>query len=97
MGQFPASEVCAGTRIGSNAGSCGTTLCGKQGRLEIAAEGGADRRSAKIADRPMNQSREAHPLGLAAPFPRGGTHQPELRLGGQGRCSGCLRRDRTRG
>jgi hypothetical protein len=46
-----------------------TTLCGDQGRLEIAAEGGADRRSAKNADRPINQSREAHPLGLSAPLP----------------------------
>jgi hypothetical protein len=42
------------------------------GQAEIAAEGGADRRSAKIADGPMNQSREAHPLGAAAPLPRGG-------------------------
>jgi hypothetical protein len=30
------------------------------GSAEIAAEGGADRRSAKDADRPINQSREAH-------------------------------------
>jgi hypothetical protein len=30
------------------------------GRAGIAAAGGADRRSAKNADRPMNQSREAH-------------------------------------
>jgi hypothetical protein len=36
---------------------------------EDAAAGGADRRSAKNADRPMDQSREAHPLGLAAPLP----------------------------
>jgi hypothetical protein len=36
----------------------------------IAAGGGAGRRSAKNADRPMHQSREAHPLGLAAPLPR---------------------------
>jgi hypothetical protein len=37
-----------------------TTLGGHQGRLEMAAAGGADRRSAKNADRPINQSREAH-------------------------------------
>jgi hypothetical protein len=36
------------------------TLRGNQARLEIAAEGGVDRRSAKNADRPLNQSREAH-------------------------------------
>jgi len=37
-----------------------TTLCDSQVRLEIAAVGGADRRSARNAARPMNQSREAH-------------------------------------
>src|SRR5215211_6113683 len=41
-------------------------------QAETVAGGGADRRSAKNADRPLNQSREAHPLGLAAPLPRGG-------------------------
>ena len=40
--------------------SFGITLRSNQGRLEIAAAGGADQRSAKNADRPMNQSREAH-------------------------------------
>jgi hypothetical protein len=30
------------------------------GQAQIAANGGADRRSAKNADAPMNQSREAH-------------------------------------
>jgi hypothetical protein len=43
------------------------------GRVEIAAAGGADRRSAKNADRPLNQSREA----LLAAWP---LHSPE---GGQ--------------
>jgi hypothetical protein len=33
---------------------------GSQGRLEIAAAGGADRRSAKNASAGMDQSREAH-------------------------------------
>src|SRR5919112_1171382 len=37
-----------------------STLSGYQGRVEIAAEGGAGRRAAKNADRPMNQSRETH-------------------------------------
>jgi hypothetical protein len=40
------------------------------GQALIAAAGGADRRSAKNADRPINQSREAH---LAARLP----HSPE--------------------
>jgi hypothetical protein len=57
---------------------CRSTLRGNQGTLEIAAEGGADRRSAKSADRPLNQSREAHPLGLAAPLPRRGASRPRL-------------------
>jgi len=35
---------------------------GNQGRLEMAAVDGADPRSAKGADAPLNQSREAHPL-----------------------------------
>jgi hypothetical protein len=42
------------------------------GQAEIAAAGGADRRSAKNAAAPMDQSREAHPCGAAAPLPRGG-------------------------
>jgi hypothetical protein len=43
--------------------------CKWQKGARIAAAGGADRRSAKNADRPMHQSREAHPPGLAAPLP----------------------------
>jgi hypothetical protein len=39
---------------------CGTTVSSSQVRLEIAAEGGADRRSAKNAGAGMNESREAH-------------------------------------
>jgi hypothetical protein len=39
------------------------------GQAEMAAAGGAGRRSAKTADRPLNQSREAHPFGLSAPLP----------------------------
>ncbi len=42
------------------------------GQAWTAAAGGADRRSAKNAAAPLNQSREAHPLGAAAPLPRGG-------------------------
>jgi hypothetical protein len=38
-------------------------------QAEIAAAGGAGRRSAKNADRPLNQSREALPRGAAAPLP----------------------------
>jgi hypothetical protein len=41
-------------------------------QLEIAAAGGADRRSAKNADRPMNQSREAHLAAWPLHSPRGG-------------------------
>jgi hypothetical protein len=37
-----------------------STLSSNRGRHEIAALGGAGRRSARNADRPMNQSREAH-------------------------------------
>ena len=48
------------TRRTGTARSCPSTLGGDQGRLEIAAAGGADRRSAKNAARPMNQTREAH-------------------------------------
>jgi len=49
--------------------SCGTTPGWQPGQAEIAAAGGAGRRHAKNAARPLNQSREAHPLGLAAPLP----------------------------
>jgi hypothetical protein len=52
---------------------CQTTLRGNQDRLEIAAAGGAGRRSAKNAAKPLNQSREA----LLAAWP---LHSPE---GGQ--------------
>ena len=42
------------------------------GRHGIAAEGGADRRSAKNADRPLNQSREAHLAAWPLHSPEGG-------------------------
>ena len=42
------------------------------GQAEIAAAGGADRRSAKNADRPMNQSREAHHSAWPLHSPEGG-------------------------
>jgi hypothetical protein len=44
-----------------------------QGRLEIAAAGGADQRSAKNADRPINQSREAHHSAWPLHSPEGHT------------------------
>jgi hypothetical protein len=55
--------------------SCPSTLGGDQGRLAIAAGGGADRRSAKNADGPMNQTREAHPLRPSAPLRASELHQ----------------------
>ena len=58
--------------------ACPTTLRGNQGRLEIAAEGGADRRSAKNADRPMNQSREAHRSAWPLHSPEGAMHSQAL-------------------
>jgi hypothetical protein len=48
------------------------------GQAEMAADGGADRRSAKNAARPLNQSREAHPLGLSAPLPEGASRPRSL-------------------
>jgi Uncharacterized conserved protein (DUF2203) len=50
----------------------GTTLCGNQGQAEIAAAGGAGRKSAKNADRPMHQSREAHHSAWPHHSPEGG-------------------------
>jgi hypothetical protein len=58
---------------------CGTTRSGNQGRLQTAAEGGADRRSAKNAAKPLNQSREAH-------HPARPLHAPE---GPRSGISGC--------
>jgi hypothetical protein len=57
---------------------------GNQGRREIAAAGGADRRSAKNADRPLNQSREAHLAAWPLHSPRGGTTSGDLLSGRQG-------------
>ena len=48
------------------------TLRGHRGRLEVAAAGGADRRSAKNAAGPMNQSREAHHSAWPLHSPEGG-------------------------
>jgi len=42
------------------------------GKDGIAAAGGADRRSAKNADRPLNQSREAHLAERSLHSPEGG-------------------------
>jgi hypothetical protein len=44
---------------------------------EIAAEGGADRRSAKNAAAPMDQSREAHRSARPLHSPEGG-HNPHV-------------------
>ena len=41
-------------------------------QAQIAAVGGADRRSAEIADAPMNQSREAHLAARPLHSPEGG-------------------------
>ena len=49
-----------------------TTLSGNQVRLEIAAAGGADRRSAKNASAGMNQLREAHLAERSLHSPEGG-------------------------
>jgi len=43
------------------------------GQAPIAAEGGADRRSAKNADAPINQSREAHHSARPHQSPEGAT------------------------
>jgi hypothetical protein len=43
------------------------------GQADIAAAGGAGRRSAKIADAPMNQSREAHLPARPLHSPEGGS------------------------
>jgi hypothetical protein len=58
-----------------------TTLRGNQGRLEIAAEGAADRRSAKNASAGMNQSREAHHSARPLHSPYGGMSCTEAVLG----------------
>jgi hypothetical protein len=63
-------------------------LRGSQGRLEMAAVDGADRRSAKNADAPMDQSREAHLAAWLLHSPEGiipKVYRPEFR------CSGCHR------
>jgi hypothetical protein len=53
-----------------------TTLSGYQGRLEIAAVGGAGRRSAKIAAASYESIARSAPYGATAPLPRGGPCQP---------------------
>jgi hypothetical protein len=54
--------------------TCGNTLRGNQGRLKTAAAGGAERRFAKIADAPLNQSSEAHRSARPLHSPEG--HEP---------------------
>jgi hypothetical protein len=65
-----------------------TTLSSKQGRLEITAEGGASRRSAKNADAPMHQSREAHRSARPLHSPEGAMHSLALTMRHQGRSQG---------
>ena len=60
------------------------TWSGNQGGLEIAAAGGADRRSAKNADAPLDQSREALLAVRPLHSPRGGpvdSYQIRLSIG----------------
>jgi hypothetical protein len=64
--------------LGSKMPLLSTTMSGSQGRLRLPPQGGADRRSARIADRPLNRSREAHPFGLAAPLPHRGASRPRF-------------------
>jgi hypothetical protein len=51
----------------------------QQGQAEIAAGGGADRRSAKNTDRPHESIARSAPLGLADPLPPRGQSAAELR------------------
>jgi hypothetical protein len=48
-------------------------LRGNQGRLGLPPEAARDRRSAKNADRPMHQSREAHLPARPLHSPEGGS------------------------
>jgi hypothetical protein len=60
------------TNVDGRPGCSHITLSGNQGRLEIAAKGGAGRRPAKIAGAPMDQSREAHHPARPRHSPVGG-------------------------
>jgi hypothetical protein len=66
-------------------GALAASPCVATGQAEIAAEGGADRRSTKIADAPINQTREAH-------HPARPHHSPS----GASRPHGCRCRPRLR-
>jgi hypothetical protein len=68
-----------------------TTLCGSPGQDEIAAGGGADRRSAKNADAPMNQSREAHHSAWPHHSPSGHDQRERLFWAARGYASGARR------
>jgi hypothetical protein len=61
------------------------------GQAQIAAEG-RGHRSAKNAAVPLNQLREAHPFGAAAPLPEGTMHpqasEPASRRGSEGAVGG---------
>jgi hypothetical protein len=75
-GESPASaasaRVAKATAKPLRRSPCRATVCGNRIRLEIAAAGGADRSSAKIADAPMNQSREAQLSARPLHSPEGG-------------------------
>jgi hypothetical protein len=62
----------------SRMANAGSWTCPQWG-IQTAAESGADRRSAKIADAPINQIARSAPLGEAAPLPRGGMSQARHR------------------
>ena len=52
-----------------------TSTQARRGQAQISAAAGADRRSAKNAGRPLNQSREAHHSACPLRFPSGGHNQ----------------------
>jgi hypothetical protein len=72
--------------------------CVATGQAEIAAEGGADRRSARRRGRAVESIARSAPLGLAAPLPRGGirgvSRWATCRTGGRARLAPSLPWDR---
>jgi hypothetical protein len=65
-----------------------TTLSSKQGRLEITAEGGANRRSAKNADAPSGALRGIDASARPLHSPEGAMHSLALTMRHQGRSQG---------
>jgi hypothetical protein len=72
--------------------------CVATDQAEIAAEGGADRRSARRRGRAVESIARSAPLGLAAPLPRGGirgvSRWATCRTGGRARLAPSLPWDR---